>query len=49
MYREWECVQRNREYVYCVVIAKMHRERKESEREIGRVCVDCREIEGVYV
>ena len=32
VYRDWECVQRNRENVYCVVIAKMCRERKESER-----------------
>ena len=27
----------------------MCRERKESEREIGRVCVDCREIERVFM
>ena len=55
MYREWSVCRENRENVYCVVITKMCRERKESdrererEREIGRVCVDCREIERVFI
>ena len=39
MYREWECVQINRENVYCAVIANVciERERKrERERERER-------------